>query len=99
MQSSYNSRVNFVLDHSSHCRFLAAGCQVARTLDLQLVDDLGFSRRYSRCMQVNIFNFFFEFETNIQLLDWFLMYASYDYCLTDCRGCQLHERFNDFLLQ
>ncbi|KAG2681282.1 hypothetical protein I3843_11G137000 [Carya illinoinensis] len=32
--------------------FLAAGCQVARTLDLQLVDDLGFSRRYTRCMQI-----------------------------------------------
>ncbi|XP_040988485.1 probable transcriptional regulator SLK3 [Juglans microcarpa x Juglans regia] len=32
--------------------FQAAGCQVARTLDLQLVDDLGFSRRYSRCMQI-----------------------------------------------
>jgi hypothetical protein len=35
-----------------------AGSQLARTLDLQLVDDFGFAKRYTRCLQVNINNSF-----------------------------------------
>ncbi|XP_034707871.1 probable transcriptional regulator SLK2 isoform X3 [Vitis riparia] len=33
-------------------RFLRAGHQLARNLELQLVDELGFSKRYVRCLQI-----------------------------------------------
>ncbi|KAF3964852.1 hypothetical protein CMV_010907 [Castanea mollissima] len=33
-------------------KFLATGCHLARALELQLVDDWGFSGRYTRCLQI-----------------------------------------------
>lgn len=34
---------------------MTAGRQLARTLELQSLNDLGFSKRYVRCLQVSIF--------------------------------------------
>ncbi|XP_062147267.1 probable transcriptional regulator SLK3 isoform X2 [Alnus glutinosa] len=40
-------------DLQANCdTFLVAGSQLARTLDLQLVDDFGFAKRYTRCLQI-----------------------------------------------
>ncbi|VVA30164.1 Hypothetical predicted protein [Prunus dulcis] len=41
-------------DVQANCnRILAAGGQLAKTVDQQLVDDLGFSKRYTRCLQIS----------------------------------------------
>lgn len=48
---------NVVLYPLNYCRILAAGGQLAKTVDQQLVDDLGFSKRYTRCLQVLIIHF------------------------------------------
>ncbi|GAB4834339.1 hypothetical protein Ancab_032593 [Ancistrocladus abbreviatus] len=33
-------------------RFVRAGCQLARNLELQLVNDLGYSKKFVRCLQI-----------------------------------------------
>ena len=33
-------------------RFLASACQLAKALEIPLVNDLGFTKRYVRCLQV-----------------------------------------------
>lgn len=35
-----------------YCRIHEAGYQFTKALDLQLIDDLGFSKRYTRFLQV-----------------------------------------------
>ncbi|XP_057977272.1 probable transcriptional regulator SLK3 isoform X2 [Malania oleifera] len=41
-------------DLQADCKmFLKAGCQLARNLELQLVGDLGFSKKYVRCLQIS----------------------------------------------
>lgn len=39
-------------------RVVTAWRQLARSLELQSLNDLGFSKRYVRCLQVNIQQFF-----------------------------------------
>lgn len=50
----------------ANCRIQEAGYWLAKTLDLQLVDDFGFSKRYTRSLQVHLDKLYlFSLETNV----------------------------------
>ena len=62
------------------------GCHLARTLELKLVEDTGFSRRYTWCLQVYLKSqqlILLKFENNFHYFDRFIIYSYYN-CLTDC---------------
>ncbi|XVF51552.1 hypothetical protein PTKIN_Ptkin04bG0193800 [Pterospermum kingtungense] len=54
----YQSTINGSIKVSPHdlqedcSRFLTTGCQLVRNFELQLIDDLGFSKRFIRCLQI-----------------------------------------------
>ncbi|XP_022740418.1 transcriptional corepressor SEUSS-like isoform X2 [Durio zibethinus] len=53
--SAQNASSNLsALDLQSNCNmFVASACQLAKSLDVPLVNDLGYTKRYVRCLQIS----------------------------------------------
>lgn len=50
--SNYNSTSHCLMLKFIHFRVVSAGRQLARSLEMQSLNDLGFSKRHMRCLQV-----------------------------------------------
>lgn len=52
--SSYDQNVRVSSSYTifTFCRFIAAGCQLAKSMEPQSLNELGFSKRYVRYLQV-----------------------------------------------
>lgn len=59
MANDFEILTNTMTDFSVCRRVVTAGRQLARSLELQSLNDLGFSKRYVRCLQV-IFSIVYE---------------------------------------
>lgn len=73
-------------------RVLTAGRQLAKSLELQSLNDLGFSKRYVRCLQVYAIEFM-DMCSNLSTLQLYFFIPSFILVadcqlLTDLRGCQ-----------
>lgn len=74
-------------------RVLTAGRQLAKSLELQSLNDLGFSKRYVRCLQVYAIEFMdmcSNLSSTLQLYFFISSFILVADCqlLTDLRGCQ-----------